>query len=118
MGIRSFTPSLAVDIYLHGKMENSTMDNGLQRFIWISRAEGISFLLLLGIAMPLKYAFGMPLMVKYVGWAHGVLFLVYIVQLLIVGIKLKWSKSRIFLGGIASLLPFGPFVFERSLKSK
>lgn len=99
------------------EMENATMDNGLQRFIWISRAEGISFLLLLGIAMPLKYAFGMPLMVKYVGWAHGVLFMAYVVQLLIVGIKLKWSKRRIFLGGIASLLPLGPFVFERRLKS-
>lgn len=97
-------------------MENSTMDKGLQRFIWISRAEGISFLLLLGIAMPLKYAFDMPLMVKYVGWAHGVLFMAYIVQLLIVGIKLKWSELRILFGGVASLLPFGPFVFERSIK--
>ena len=103
---------------LNVEMENSTMDNGLQRFIWISRAEGISFLLLLGIAMPLKYAFGMPLMVKYVGWAHRVLFLVYIVQLLVVGIKLQWSKRRILLDGIASLLPFGPFAFERGLKSK
>ena len=94
------------------------MENGLQRFIWISRAEGISFLLLLGIAMPLKYAFDMPLMVKYAGWAHGVLFMAYIVQLLIVGIRLKWGERRILFGGIASLLPFGPFVFERSLKSK
>ena len=39
-----------------------------KRFKWISLAEGLSFLLLLGIAMPLKYGFDMPLAVKYTGW--------------------------------------------------
>jgi|SaaInlV_135m_DNA_3_1039749.scaffolds.fasta_scaffold16921_2 integral membrane protein len=107
---------IAIGPYFRANMENSTMDKGLKRFIWISRAEGISFLLLLGIAMPLKYAFAMPLAVKYVGWAHGILFIAYIIQLLIVGIKLKWDELRILFGGIAALLPFGPFVFERSLK--
>lgn len=90
----------------------------LNRFLWISRAEGISFLLLLGIAMPLKYGFDMPLMVKYVGWAHGVLFVAYIIQLLVVGIKLKWDELRILYGGVASLLPFGPFIFERRIKTE
>lgn len=58
----------------------------------------------------------MPLMVKYVGWAHGVLFMAYVVQLLYVGFKLKWSEIKIILGFIASLLPFGPFLFELYIK--
>jgi integral membrane protein len=87
----------------------------LKTFIWISRGEAISYLLLLGIAMPLKYALEMPLMVKYVGWAHGVLFMAYMAQLLWVSYQLKWDVLRIIYGFIASLLPFGPFVFERSL---
>lgn len=89
----------------------------LDRFIWISRLEAVSFLLLVGIAMPLKYLADMPLMVKYVGWAHGLLFMVYIVQLLVVSFLLKWDVLRIIYGFVASLLPFGPFVFERSIKS-
>lgn len=90
----------------------------LKRFIWISRAEGISFLLLVFIAMPLKYFADMPLMVKYVGWAHGLLFMVYMVQLLIVSFLLKWEILRIIYGFIAALLPFGPFVFERSIRNE
>ena len=43
----------------------------------LGNVEGVSYLLLLGVAMPLKYAFGLPLAVKIVGMAHGVLFLAY-----------------------------------------
>ncbi|HAW21308.1 MAG TPA: hypothetical protein DCX14_14095 [Flavobacteriales bacterium] len=94
-------------------MTDRTSSFALRAFIYISRAEAISYLLLLGIAMPLKYAMDMPLMVKYTGWAHGVLFVAYVVQLLYVAYLLKWDVLRIILGFIASLLPFGPFVFER-----
>ena len=48
---------------------------------WLRKAgiaEGISFLVLLGIAMPLKYLFDQPMAVTIVGWAHGVLFVVFI----------------------------------------
>ena len=58
-------------------MNNSQL-KWAKRFKWISLAEGLSFLLLLGIAMPLKYGFDMPLAVKYLGWVHGALFVVYI----------------------------------------
>ncbi len=95
------------------------MDNQntqLKHFFWISRAEAISFLLLIFIAMPLKYLMDMPLAVKYVGWAHGVLFMAYMLQLLTVAYQLKWDVLRVIYGFIASLLPFGPFVFERSVK--
>ncbi|MEX2597086.1 MAG: DUF3817 domain-containing protein [Salibacteraceae bacterium] len=97
-------------------MKTSMEKNHLNRFIWISRLEGVSFLLLVFIAMPLKYGAGMPLMVKYVGWAHGVLFMAYMLQLLITAYVLKWEILRVIYGFVASLLPFGPFVFERSLR--
>ncbi len=86
-----------------------------KRFKWISLAEGLSFLVLLGIAMPLKYGFDMPLAVKYTGWVHGVLFVVYIYAVYPTAKSLKWSFSRTFFALTASLLPFGPFIFDRNL---
>ncbi len=88
----------------------------LKRFRIVSLIEGISMLVLLFIAMPLKYGFDMPLMVKYVGWIHGVLFMLYVVILLPTSRKLGWSFSKTFLGLVASVLPFGPFLFDRKLK--
>lgn len=73
----------------------------------------MSYLVLLLIAMPMKYLLDMPLAVKYVGWAHGLLFVLYIGFLLVLGLMEKWSIKKLFFGFIASLLPFGPFVFER-----
>jgi integral membrane protein len=84
-------------------------------FIWTSRLEGLSYLVLLLIAMPMKYLLNMPLAVKYVGWAHGLLFVLYIGFLLVLGLMEKWSIKKLFFGFIASLLPFGPFVFEKKM---
>ena len=53
--------------------------------------EGISFLVLLFIAMPLKYWAGMPLAVKYTGWAHGVLFVLYGICLI-----MAWQERQLF----------------------
>ena len=90
----------------------------LKRFRVISLIEGISMLVLLFIAMPLKYGFDMPLMVKYVGWIHGVLFMLYVVILLPTSRRLGWSFSKTFMGLVASVLPFGPFLFDRKLKNE
>lgn len=87
-----------------------------KRFRWISLIEGISFLVLLGIAMPLKYVLDMPKPVTYVGWAHGVLFVAYILLVIPTARSLKWTFGRTILALIASLLPFGPFIFDRNLK--
>ncbi len=87
-----------------------------KRFRWISLIEGISFLVLLGIAMPLKYIFDLPLMVKYVGWAHGILFIIYIYVVFPTAHKLNWNFSRTFLALVASILPFGPYIFNKNLK--
>ena len=78
--------------------------------------EGISFLLLLFIAMPVKYMMDNPILVKYVGMGHGVLFIAFLVVLFVVCEKQKWSLSMFILGLIASILPFGPFIFDMKLK--
>ena len=83
---------------------------------WVGLLEGISFLLLLFIAMPMKYMFDNPILVKYVGMGHGVLFIAFLVVLFVVCEKQKWSLKMFILGLIASILPFGPFVFDAKLK--
>ncbi|HRH70995.1 MAG: DUF3817 domain-containing protein [Flavobacteriales bacterium] len=85
----------------------------IKRFRTVAIAEGWSFLLLLFVAMPLKYIFDAPLAVKIVGWAHGVLFIGYWVLAVPLFTKLKWDLERIIGLGLASLLPFGTFVMER-----
>lgn len=87
----------------------------IESFKKLGRAEGVSYLLLLFIAMPLKYLAGWPLAVKYVGWAHGLLFVLFAFAILIFGIKFKWSIWKMGLFFLASLLPFGPFVAEKRL---
>ena len=80
--------------------------------------EGVSFLVLLGIAMPLKYMADMPLMVKYVGWAHGVLFVWYIICVLLARetFKLSFKATAIALAG--SVLPFGTFYADKHIFKK
>lgn len=79
----------------------------------ISYLEAISFIVLLGIAMPLKYMFDKPFLVPYAGITHGVLFIIFVVVLLVVCQLQKWSLKVFVIGLIASVLPFAPFFFER-----
>ena len=67
--------------------------------------EGISFLLLLGVAMPIKYIWDNPVAVKYIGMGHGVLFLFFLGLLLIVCHRMRWSLSVFVLGLVAAILP-------------
>ncbi|MCH7403240.1 DUF3817 domain-containing protein [Belliella kenyensis] len=90
----------------------------LKRFRKISIAEGLSFLILLFIAMPLKYIFDVPMAVTVVGWIHGLLFVIYIYVIFPTAKKLDWSFGKTLFGLIASVLPFGPFIFDRNLKKK
>ncbi|MFD2513361.1 DUF3817 domain-containing protein [Pontibacter locisalis] len=91
------------------------MKTPISRLRTIGIYEGISFLVLLGIGMPLKYMAGIPEVVKYVGWAHGVLFILYIAAVLQVTLVHRWSVAKVAVAVIASLLPFGPFVLDRKL---
>jgi len=81
----------------------------------IALAEGISYLLLLGVAMPLKYLADQPLAVRYVGWAHGVLFVVLVLALLAAWGSRALSTKHSALVFIASLLPFGPFIIDKRI---
>lgn len=84
----------------------------------IGIAEGFSFLILLLIAMPLKYQFDFPLAVKYVGWAHGVLFILYIIAVLAAIKAMNWGFKGVAVAVIASLLPAGTFVLDKTLRKR
>jgi integral membrane protein len=89
------------------------MDPIIKRFRTVAIAEGVSFLILLFVAMPLKYMAGWPWAVKVVGWAHGVLFVWYWIAAVPLFTRLHWDVERIVGLGAASVLPFGTFVMER-----
>jgi integral membrane protein len=90
--------------------------NELRRFRWVAFLEGLSFVLLLFLAMPLKYWAGMPLAVRIVGGAHGLLFVGFIWALFEVAVERAWPARRWGAALFSSLVPFGTFVFDRSLK--
>lgn len=79
---------------------------------FLAVAEGISFLAI-GITMVLKYGFQMPEPNFWVGLAHGILFIAYILVVLVCAIDQKWSFKKTFILGIASLIPFGTFWAEK-----
>ncbi|MFC7357228.1 DUF3817 domain-containing protein [Jejudonia soesokkakensis] len=89
------------------------MSKTIKTFKIISMLEAISFLVLLGIAMPLKYIWDSPQMVQIVGMAHGVLFLLYIAMAVYVSQLLNWSVKTLFIVVLCSIIPFGPFYVER-----
>jgi integral membrane protein len=88
----------------------------LERLRLVGKIEGVSFLVLLCIAMPLKYAAGMPMAVKLVGWAHGVLFILFVASLASARKEAKLPNRLSAMVLIAALLPFGPFVIDRRLE--
>jgi integral membrane protein len=87
----------------------------LGRFRWIAMLEGISYLVLLFIAMPLKYFADMPLAVRVTGMAHGVLFIAYGVLVALLLARGNFSFLRAAWAMLMSLIPFGTFVLERQL---
>ena len=89
----------------------------LDRLRLFGRIEGVSTLVLFGIAMPLKYAAGMPMAVSIVGSLHGFLFVGLCVMLMLAIAKVPISAGLAFGGMLAAIVPFGPFVYERWLPS-
>jgi integral membrane protein len=84
----------------------------------IGNIEGISYLILLGIAMPLKYLAGMPMAVRIIGSMHGILFVAFCWALIRVWIDRRWSFGRVTMAFISSLLPFGTFVLDRKIREE
>jgi integral membrane protein len=84
-------------------------------FRTVGKLEAISYLALVLIAMPLKYIWSRPEAVRWVGLAHGILFILYCLALLRVFIIAKWPVTRAFLYFLASLIPFGPLAADGRL---
>lgn len=90
----------------------------IRAFRMIALAEGTSFVILLFIAMPMKYLLGMPLAVRIVGSIHGILFLLYVARLAKLRTAYQWDNRFSFQAFVASILPFGTFVFDKYLREK
>lgn len=94
------------------------MNISVKGFRIISILEAVSFLFLLGIAMPLKYIWEVPEMVQIVGMAHGVLFLLYIAGAVYMSQVLNWSVKILVIVVLCSILPFGPFYADHKYLPK
>ena len=90
----------------------------LQLFRVIAILEGISYLLLFGIGMPLKYLAAIKEPNMVIGYAHGFLFIAYVVLAAVVCLEKKWSFKRFLILFVASLLPFGTFYIDKKYLKK
>lgn len=90
-------------------------------FSWFRKvafAEGMSFLVLLGIAMPLKYFADMPMAVTIVGGLHGVLFVAFFVLAREVKVDFKKDFKWLVKAGLASILPFGTIILDKEWRKE
>lgn len=91
-------------------------DSALTRFRIISAIEGLSYLILVFIAMPIKYLGDNPYYVKIFGMAHGVLFIIFMISLFETKRKDSWDIGFTFQLFVLSLIPFGAFNIENKVK--
>jgi len=99
-------------------VNNISFQKSLRRFRIIGIAEGISFLVLLLIAMPMKYFLKIPEAVKIVGWMHGALFVGYIYFAIEVAISFKKNIGWCIKTFLAAFIPMGTFVTDKELKKE
>lgn len=92
--------------------------NQLRQFRVVAYVEGLSYLLLLGVAMPLKYLADVPLAVRVAGSAHGLLFVAFVVALARVAWARRWPVTRAAWMFASSLVPFGMLVLDRALSQE
>jgi len=88
----------------------------LRQLRLIAFLEGLSFVMLLFVAMPLKYLADLPIAVRIVGSVHGILFLIFVAVLYNTAGERRWPLHRSALAFVSSLIPFGTFVLNRSLR--
>ena len=86
-------------------------------FRTVGWAEGISLLLLFGVAMPIKYIGGVPEPTKIIGAIHGILFLLYNYLALQLKEDESWPDRKFVAAVVLSCLPFGTFIFESRFRS-
>lgn len=98
---------------------NKYLTSNIGRLRLIAFIEGVSFLILLFIAMPFKYVWGDPSLVKSVGQIHGILFVLFVIATLIVANQERWKLFGITAKVlISSLIPFGTFYIDKTILSK
>lgn len=85
----------------------------IKAFRITSYLEGISYLLLLGVGVPLKYLAGNDVIVKSLGMPHGILFMAYIFLAIIIKQKMNWDTKTMIIVLIASVIPFGTFYVDK-----
>jgi integral membrane protein len=97
-------------------MMHAIFSTALGRLKLLGWLEGSSLLLLLGLAVPLKYVFDAPAFVKILGPVHGILFLLFIFQAISAGIEQQWSfRKTTWKVLVACLIPFGTFYINAKL---
>lgn len=92
--------------------------NLINLFRIIAILEGLSYVLLLFIATPIKYFTQNEILVKLLGMPHGILFIAYIVMAFLIKNKNQWINKHFIWVLLASLIPFGTFVVERKITKK
>ena len=88
----------------------------LNVFRLIAFFEGLSYILLLFVGVPLKYLNGDVTLVKMLGMPHGFLFMAYIAFVIVLRFDHTWFKKHFILISLASIIPFGTFIVEYKLR--
>jgi integral membrane protein len=86
----------------------------LNSFKIVAFLEGLSYLLLLFVAVPIKYIAGDPQYVKLLGMPHGILFVAYIAIAFLIKSDFKWPLKTFVIVLLASVIPFGTFYVDRT----
>lgn len=94
------------------------LKSSIGQFRLVCLLEGVTLLILVFIAMPLKYQFDNPIVTKIFGPIHGGLFLAYVGYTILFAYKFKWSFIKIFWVSIASFFPFATFYVDKKVLAK
>lgn len=85
----------------------------IQKFRVISILEGISYLLILFVTMPLKYILNQGMPNKIIGTAHGILFITYVVFAIFLKVEKNWDVKKTVIVLLCSIIPFGTFWMDK-----
>lgn len=96
-------------VYFSPMKFKTLLSNSIAQFRLVAWLEGWSFVLLLFVAMPIKYGLGEPLFVRILGSAHGALFVMYLLSLYRNKTEHNWHTGQVLVAALMSILPFGTF---------
>lgn len=116
--VKTFFHFLTSNFRYTSQKPNGVTLSSLDKFRKINTIEGYSFIILVFIAMPLKYYFGFPIATKIVGIIHAILFVWFIYQLLLSQQEVPFNTKETLLFFILSLIPLGSFYTEKLCSKK